>query len=290
MDGALSAALAQALDTTVATLRPVAGGDLNEAFRAELADGDAVFVKTSADAAAGAFAAEAAGLAWLAQADAMRVPAVRAVADAAGAPRFLALEWLDAGRLSADGEEALGRGLAALHRTGAPAFGWTPDPPLRLGPLVLPGEPYDDAATWIAEARWLPLAQEADARGALPAGGLAAVERLAARAGELLGPAEPPARLHGDLWGGNVLATRDGAPVLIDPAAHGGPREVDLAMLRLFGGPSERCFAAYAEAFPLPDGHAERVALHQLTPLLVHAVLFGAGYGARAAAVAARYA
>jgi fructosamine-3-kinase len=95
--------------------------------------------------------------------------------------------------------------------------------------------------------------------------------------------------LHGDLWSGNVLADRDGAPLLIDPAAHGGPREVDLAMLRLFGGPSARCFDAYAEAYPLADGHDDRVALHQLTPLLVHAVLFGGSYGVRAADVIARY-
>ena len=95
---------------------------------------------------------------------------------------------------------------------------------------------------------------------------------------ELCGPPEHPARLHGDLWGGNAMTAADGAPVLVDPAAYGGHREVDLAMMRLFGGFSERVFAAYAEAHPLADGHEERVALYQLYPLLVHVLLFGGAY------------
>jgi fructosamine-3-kinase len=116
------------------------------------------------------------------------------------------------------------------------------------------------------------------------------IERVCARLSELAGPPEAPARLHGDLWSGNVLADAQGRPHLIDPAAHGGHREVDLAMLRLFGGPSERCFAAYAEVAPLADGHEERIELWQLFPLLVHAVLFGGGYGASVARIARRYA
>lgn len=278
---ALSAALTAALGTPVTGLVPVAGGDLNDAYRATTAAGD-VFVKTSADAAPGAFAAEAAGLAWLAEAGALPMPEVLGV----GAD-WLALAWVPAGpRLD---DEALGRGLALLHGAGARAHGWTPDPPLRLGPLTLPAEPAPDAATFIAQQRWLPLARLADERGALPSGTHAAIEALAARAADLI-PPEPPARLHGDLWSGNVMADTTGAPVLVDPAAHGGPREVDLAMLRLFGSPSPSFDAAYAEVHPLPDGHEDRVALHQLTPLLVHAVLFGGGYGSRVAAVARRYA
>jgi fructosamine-3-kinase len=108
--------------------------------------------------------------------------------------------------------------------------------------------------------------------------------------GDLAGPAEPPARLHGDLWGGNVLGGADGRAWLIDPAAYGGHREVDLAMLRLFGSPGPRVFDAYAEASPLAPGHEDRVGLWQLFPLLVHAVLFGGGYGSSAEAAARRYA
>src|SRR5204862_1227715 len=102
-----------------------------------------------------------------------------------------------------------------------------------------------------------------------------AFDRLFTRLPELVGPAEPPARLHGDLWGGNAMADEQGAPVIFDPAVYGGHREVDLAMMRLFGGFGRRVFDAYAEVYPLAPGHEERVALYQLYPLLVHVNLFG---------------
>ncbi len=297
----LAAALAAALGQPVVRLEPVAGGDLNDAFAATLADGARVFVKTSADpAAAGSFAAEAAGLRWLAAADRLGVPEVLAVADPPApspprtvadppAPRFLALAWIDAGPSTTASDEALGRGLAALHAAGAPAFGGPADT-LRIGPLALPDEPAADWATFYATRRLGPLARLAADRGALPAEAPALLDRGTARLPELAGPPEPPARVHGDLWSGNVMTDPAQRPWLIDPAAHGGHRELDLAMLRLFGGPSERCFAAYEEVAPLAPGAAERVALWQLAPLLLHAALFGAGWGARATAVMRRYA
>jgi fructosamine-3-kinase len=106
----------------------------------------------------------------------------------------------------------------------------------------------------------------------------AGFERLFAALPDLAGPDEPPARLHGDLWGGNLLVDDAGAPCLIDPAVYGGHREIDLAMMRLFGGFGPRVFAAYDEAWPLAPGHEERVGLYQLYPLMVHVNLFGGGY------------
>lgn len=279
-------ALAAALGEDVAELVPVAGGDLNDAFRATLTGGARVFVKTARDAAPGAYAAEAAGLRWLAEPGALPVPVVRAVDE-----RFLALEWVDGGG-RAD-LAALGRGLAAVHRAGAPAPGAQPpgvEGPLRLGPLALPNAPAPSWPTFYAANRLLPLARMAADRGALDAGGVRAVEAVAARIDDLAGPVEAVARLHGDLWSGNVHAGADGRPWLIDPAAYGGHREVDLAMLELFGGADAAFFAAYDEVWPRADGHAERVPLWQLFPLLVHAVLFGGAYGASAARAARRYA
>jgi fructosamine-3-kinase len=84
--------------------------------------------------------------------------------------------------------------------------------------------------------------------------------------------------LHGDLWAGNRLVDERGRSWLVDPAAHGGHREFDLAMMRLFGGFGPDCFDAYAEATPLAAGWDERVALHQIAPLVVHAIKFGGGY------------
>jgi fructosamine-3-kinase len=135
----------------------------------------------------------------------------------------------------------------------------------------------------------LPLVAWALDGGYLQAEDAVALERVCERVDDLAGPPEAPARLHGDLWGGNVQAASDGSGWLIDPAAYGGHREVDLAMLRLFGGPGERFFAAYDEAFPLAAGARERTELWQLLPLLVHAVLFGGSYGAAAGSAARRY-
>jgi fructosamine-3-kinase len=281
------------LPTGATNPRRVGGGDINEAWRVTLADGREAFVKTRPGAVPGEYAAEARGLRWLAEPGALRTPRVWEVA--AG---YLVLEWVPQGRLSAAGAEELGRGLALTHAAGAPAFG---DPgvgaapsgepgAVAFGSLQLPNDPAPDWPTFYAERRLRPLARIARERGALSESGARAVEAVCARLPKLAGPAEPPARLHGDLWAGNVMADAEGRPWLVDPSAYGGHREVDLAMLRLFGAPSERVFAAYAETAPLAEGWEQRVELWQLLPLLVHAVLFGGSYIGAAERVARRYA
>lgn len=265
----------------------MAGGDLNHAYAAELAGGTRVFVKTAADAAPHAYSREAEGLAWLAGAGALSVPDVLAVADEPGAPRFLALSWVEPGHPTTGTEEDLGRGLAALHAAGAPTHGGGHD--LVLGPLTLPNDPCDDWPSFYLTRRLEPLVRMAADRGALPPEAPGLLDRLATRLPELAGRPEPPARLHGDLWSGNVMTGAGGRPWLVDPAAYGGHREVDLAMLRLFGAPGPAFLAAYGESTPLAEGHEERVELWQILPLLVHAVIFGGGYGASAVAAMARY-
>ena len=275
----LEAAVASATGRAVLSLRRVGGGDINDAYAAELEDGGRAFVKTRADAPAGEYAAEAAGLRWLAVPNGLGVPEVLGSSD-----ELLALEWLEPG---APGDEAeLGRGLAWVHAAGADSFGGRE--PARIGPLVLPNDPLPDWPSFYVERRLQPLLAPGRDRGALSVEGVRAVERVCERLADLAGPPEPPARLHGDLWGGNVLWS-GGRPYLIDPVAYGGHREVDLAMLRLFGAPGPRLPAAYEEVAPLADGHEERVALWQLFPLLVHAVLFGGGYGSSVERAARRY-
>jgi fructosamine-3-kinase len=304
----LEAAVRAATGRPVRSLERVGGGDINEAFRARFEDESFAFVKTRAGVAPGEYAAEAAGLRWLAEPGALRVPEVLGVAD-----DVLVLDWVDEG--GRGDAAAFGAGLAAVHAAGADAFGVSPaavgsggasalagpvgpagsgaparpagsPPPLRLASLSLPNDPSDDWPTFYAERRLLPLLEHAG----LSRFGNRAVESVCARIGELAGPPEPPARLHGDLWSGNVLWGRDGKAWLIDPAAYGGHREVDLAMLQLFGSPGPQFFAAYEERFPLAPGHEQRVALYQLFPLLVHAALFGGGYPASAERVARSYA
>jgi fructosamine-3-kinase len=172
-----------------------------------------------------------------------------------------------------------------MHRAGAPAFG--ADWPGFIGPLPLDNTTAGAWPQWYAERRVLPYVRQAVDSAAMTSQGARIIERACTR---LPSTGEPPARLHGDLWSGNVLWGRDGRCWLIDPAAHGGHRETDLAMLGLFGAPYlDHVISAYDEAWPLADGWRDRVGLHQLHPLLVHAVLFGSGYAERAVAIAARY-
>jgi fructosamine-3-kinase len=147
-----------------------------------------------------------------------------------------------------------------------------------VGRLPQDNEPVSDWPTFYRLRRLAPLAERAFDAGLITSDDLRTFDTLYDRLPELVGPPEPPARLHGDFWGGNLHATPDGRPCLIDPAAYGGHREIDLAMMRLFGGFDARTFAAYDDAYPLAAGHEERVSLYQLYPLLVHVSLFGAGY------------
>jgi len=237
--------------------------------RLTLPDGRAVVGKRDPGAAA-----EAAGLRWLAVPGGPPVPEVVAAGE-----DWLVSEEVPAGSPSRQAAADFGRRLATLHAAGAPAFG-SPPPggpaEARIGGTGMRNEPGDSWPEWFAEHRILAYVRRAD----LPE--TAVFDEVCARLPELAGPPEPPARLHGDLWSGNVLWSPSGA-WLIDPAAHGGHRETDLAMLALFGLPHlDAVLAAYDEAAPLAEGRQARVPLHQLFPLLVHTVLFGGGYAHQA--------
>ena len=140
-----------------------------------------------------------------------------------------------------------------------------------------------------AKERLAPQLELAVSGGRASTGMRRGFERLFSRLADLVGPEEPPSRLHGDLWGGHLHTDEHGAPCLIDPAVYGGHREIDLAMMRLFGGFGERVFSSYAEAFPLARGASDRVPLYQLYPLMVHVNLFGGGYAAQVERILGRY-
>ncbi|MFE9332097.1 fructosamine kinase family protein [Streptomyces sp. NPDC006925] len=246
-----------------------------------------VFAKALDAAPADFFAAEAAGLARLRATGTVPVPEVYAAER-----DVLVLQWIEPGAPDRAAAERLGRGLAALHGTAAPSWG-TPGEPCYLGPLPLtsPHRPTADPAAWPgfhAEHRLLPLLRAAVDSARIGPRDARDIERVCDRLDDeaVAGPPQPPAVIHGDLWSGNVHWTADGRAVLIDPAAQGGHPETDLAMLELFGCPElPVLLAAYEEVRPLP-GRRARVPLHQLQYLLVHAVLFGGGYGAESGAAA----
>jgi fructosamine-3-kinase len=285
VDALLREALETALGSAVLRASALRGGDVAIAYRIELADGRTLFAKAHRSPPREFFITEAVSLRWLREPGVIGVPEVVAVSDA---PAYLVLEWVDEGRSRPTTERDLATALAALHRAGAPCFGR--EDRRTTGSRALPNDPCDTWAEFYAERRLRPLARLAAASGALPEASIAQLERVAARLARFGAADEPPARLHGDLWAGNRLVDVSGRNWLIDPAAHGGHREFDLAMMRLFGGFGADCYAAYEEVAPLADGWQERVALHQIAPLVVHAIKFGGGYVAAATAAIARYA
>ena len=271
---------------------------------------DEVFVKRRTDAPPGFFAWEAAGLAWLAEAAEAGGAAVVGVREVG--ERHITLDRIEPARPTAAAAEALGRALALTHAAGADAFGAGPPGWRGDGFIGRQGMMIKEFRRWgefYATTRLQPYAAAAERQGTLSTAGARLVDRVCERllAGEF-DDDRPPARIHGDLWGGNVLyspgpptlsslgpstpgPSPQSAAVLIDPAAHGGHGQTDLAMLELFGTPHlERVQAAYAEAAELPADWRERTGLHQLHPLLVHAVTHGPSYGQEAASVARQYA
>lgn len=285
---------------------PVSGGDISRAYRLDTTDGP-LFAKTHDRPSPGMFEREAAGLRALRHhaPGALRVPEV--LRESA---HGLVLEWIEVGSMpSHPTEVALGRALAHLHGAGSggagsggagsggagsggdPAGfgGLEGDTHGYLGSVAVDLTPTDDWPDFYLHRRLQPLVTRAVGEGRLDPAAIGILSGLEPRAAELCGPITRPALLHGDLWGGNRLIDTGGTNWLIDPACFWGHPEVDLAMMQLFGGFGPECLAAYREAAPLADGWRERVAWYQLAPLLVHAILFGGGYGDAAMRALTRY-
>lgn len=277
----IPALAAAGLVLDAASARPVGGGCIHAAWRVQGRQGP-VFLKTNSAGAAWMLEAEADGLAALAAAGALRVPAVLGSGEAVGVA-WLALEWLELRAPSPHSEAALGAGLARQHAAPGPHFGWARDNAIGASPQL--NAPDDDWGRFFARRR-IGAQLELGRGNGLPAELLARGERLVERVPELLaGRTVAPALLHGDLWGGNRAADGAGQPVVFDPAVHYGDPECDLAMTRLFGGFDRAFYDAYDGVRPPAPGWRQRLPLYQLYHVLNHANLFGGGYMRQAGAL-----
>ncbi len=266
----------------VSSSEAVHGGDISPAFK--LSDGvRSFFVKRQAAAGLAMFEAEAAGLAELAAANAVRVPQLICHGIAAG-HAYLVLEYLP---LETQGDAAqLGRQLAQQHRVTAARFGWARDN--WIGATPQPNAWHDDWVEFWRTQRLgfqLRLAAENGYGGVLQRDGDTLLGKLDAF---FDGYSPAPSLLHGDLWSGNHAYLAAGSPVIFDPAVYFGDRECDLAMSELFGGFAPGFYAAYCEVWPLDAGYAARKTLYNLYHILNHASLFGGGYAAQAARMIAQ--
>ena len=286
LSGEFLAALQRSVSAAAGSFRieratRVAGGCIHRCFMLE-GGGRRYFAKTNDRSALDSFAAEAEGLAALAEAGA-RVP-VPLCRGQAGERAFLVLEHLE---LRGNGDyAALGRTLAAVHSVHGETFGWRRDNYIgRTAQLNRRSPSWSDF--W-CEARLRPQLELAR-KNSLGKDLVERGERLAEALPRLLSQHAPAASLlHGDLWSGNTGFLADGAPVLFDPAVYWGDREADLAMTELFGGFPQAFYSAYAEVAPLSEGYSVRKTLYNLYHVLNHANLFGGGYAAQAKAMIER--
>jgi protein-ribulosamine 3-kinase len=264
----------------------LAGGSISHTERLETTAG-AFVLKSHESPPPGLFRAEALGLVALSESPTpLTIPQVIAYEEAA--PSFLIIEFLSEGRRQPDFDEQLGRGLAALHLSTAPQFGFAEDN--YCGATAQPNAWRERWVDFYAHARLGHQLGLASRAGLLTTVEVGRVGRLIERLRDWLSePVAGPALIHGDLWSGNLHTDGLGRPALIDPAVYYGHREAELGMMTLFGGFSDRTFDAYDEAFALEPGWRERNPLYQLYHLMNHLNLFGASYRAQVMAVVERF-
>lgn len=272
----IAAAIAERTGTPfrLSSASPVCGGSIHRAWHID--DGNRhYFVKTNEHAAAPVFAAEAQGLQALAAAAVVPAPTFVTLGQTKS-QAFLVLEYLDLATLDRAGGARLGAALAQLHRMTGDSFGWPEDNFIGATPQF--NAPHPGWPHFFGERRLRPQLQFALQNGmdkALVAKGHAIIERIG---GLFIDYRPAPSLLHGDLWSGNAAQTRDGTPVIFDPACYYGDRETDIAMAELFGGFPTSFFAAYRAAWPLDSGYETRKPLYNLYHILNHFNLFGGAY------------
>lgn len=265
----------------IVSSQPVGGGCINNGVRIKAGAGKSFFLKTNPHSPSDMFAREAEGLEALAREEGPRVPKPLLFGE-----DFLLLEDLNPAPRQEGYWPAFGRRLAALHDHKSPRYGFENDN--YIGATKQPNSWVDDGHEFFAQRRLLYQAKLARGKGVLSTDGYARVERLAGKLSDLI-PVQPASLIHGDLWTGNAMTDDTGAPAIIDPAAHYGWAEAELAMTALFGSFPADFYHAYQEVRPLEAGFRERFPLYNLYHLLNHLNLFGAGYLGQVMGILRRY-
>jgi len=255
---------------TVATSRPVHGGCINQGTILTTQTGDSFFLKTNQDSPPNMFACEVAGLDVLRVDDGPTVPDTYFYGST-----FLLMQDLTPTAKKSDFWPTFGRKLAQLHLHTSPKFGF--DHYNYIGSTRQPNKWTQNGYTFFAEQRLLYQARLARDRTLITQSEMKQVKHLIARLPDLI-PQQPASLSHGDLWSGNAIADSHGNPAIIDPAAHYGWAEAELAMTTLFGSFPSIFYRTYEEVRPLSLGYGDRFPIYNLYHLLNHVNLFGRGY------------
>ena len=261
-------------DVTINSLSPVGGGSINDTYKVNTNEGDFFVKKNSASLYPQMFEKEALGLKILREAKSIDLPEVIDFGESNN-DSYLILKFINSGGKSSSFWDDFGRQLANLHKNSDSHFGLNHDN--YIGSLHQHNNKHDSWSDFFREERLERQVKLARNNGAIDKVTVAAFDRFYARIDSIF-PKEPPALLHGDLWGGNFMVGEKGDPLIIDPAVYYGHREMDLGMSQLFGGFDRQFYNSYDKNYPLENGWEERLSYCNLYPLMVHVNLFGGGY------------
>lgn len=255
-------------------IRPMSGGDINEAYHCKSDKHDLAVKINSRHRFPEMFVKEAKGLEIIANTNTIKSPKVYTTGDM-NEEQFIVMDFIDGGLKSNTFWENFGSQLAELHRTPAKYYGLDHDNYIgSLKQSNTRSERWDD---FLVEQRFKPMLKMALDHNTITSEEVQQFEKIYSRINEFW-PSEIPVVIHGDLWSGNYVVGSEDQPYLIDPAVYHGHREMDIGMMHLFGGFDNRLFEAYNETNPLKEGWRERIPYNQLYPLLVHVNLFGRSY------------
>ena len=261
----------KACGQTLINMMNISGGDVSMAYKGTLSDGSHIFIKCHDQSLL--LTTEAQGLKWLKNTHTIFTPEIICVSSEEEEKGFLVLEWIEPGNAALPDWENLGYALASLHRISSIQYGWHQNN--YLGNILQKNRHESDWGTFFSKHRITPLLSICSEKSLLSTQLITRLYTLSHRLPELLATQESPCAVHGDLWNGNQLFTKYGEPYFFDPAPYWGHREVDLAMMELFGGFHPRAFAAYIDSYPLEQGWEERRSVLQLYYLLAHVILHG---------------
>ncbi|MDH3947512.1 MAG: fructosamine kinase family protein [Gammaproteobacteria bacterium] len=254
------------------------GGCINTAYRL-VGERQSYFIKLNRAERLDMFEAESDGLQALAAARAIRVP-VPLCTGVEGSQAYLVMEYFESGGGNSGAAEDFGQQLARMHQQSTEQFGWHRDN--TIGSTPQPNTPRDDWLEFWRDRRLGYQLGLAEQRGG-PSSLLRKGEQLMQLMPGLFTDYQPsPSLLHGDLWSGNYAVTHEGEPIIFDPAVYYGDREADIAMTELFGGFSQRFYAAYDDTWPLDSGYQLRKTFYNLYHILNHFNMFGGGYAGQA--------
>ena len=263
---------------------PLGGGCIHNANRIETQK-DIFFLKYNHLREAHNFEVEGLGLIMLAKTKTLRVPQVigRGITDSHS---WLVLEYIEPGSQSANYWPDFGRKLAMLHQNSSETFGLDYDN--YIGALPQRNHKHSDWVQFFIQERIQPMLNMAISKRAFRPDVTHSFDKLYQRLPDIF-PKEPPALLHGDLWGGNIVTNKNGQATIIDPAVYYGHREMELAFMTLFDRQPQTFYDAYEEVAPLSQGWQDRLDIYNLYPLLVHVNLFGGGYVGSVRQILKRY-